>query len=159
MKKLVVYYSLTGNTKFIAEAVAKAAGADILELKTEGELIKKESFMKYFWGGKKVMMEEKPALLPFDKNPTDYDLLFIGTPVWAWNFAPPLRSFFAQIKLTGKKIALFCANGGDMGKTFNEMKKELAGNEFVGEIEFLEPLKNNKEGCAEEAKQWAIKLL
>lgn len=41
MRKLVVYYSLSGNTKFIAEAIAETVGADILELRTEGELVKK----------------------------------------------------------------------------------------------------------------------
>ena len=154
MKKLVVYYSLTGNTKFIAEIIAEATGADILELKTEKELLKKEGFMRYFWGGKKVMMREKPVLVPFDKNPKEYDVLFVGTPIWALNYAPPLRSFFSQVKLANKKIALFCASGGDKQKTFENMKKELLGNEFIGEIDFIEPL-NDKEECVERARQWA----
>ncbi len=153
MNKLIIFYSLSGNTKFIAEVIAKAINADILELKTE-------NFMKYFWGGKKVMMKEKPKLMPLDKNPVDYDIIFIGTPVWAWDYTPPLHSFFSQVKLNGKKIALFCTNGGQRGKTFENIKKKLKNNEFIGEIDFFEPLlKNNKEECAEKIKQWAIQLV
>ena len=103
------------------------------------------------------MMKEKPKLMPLDKNPTDYDIIFIGTPVWVWNYAPPLRSFFSQIKLNSKKIALFCTNGGQRGKTFENMKKEIKNNEFIGEIDFFEPLKGNKKEkveCAKMVKQW-----
>ena len=154
--KLVIFYSLSGNTKFIAEVIAKAVDADILELKTKCELIKKDGFMKYFWGGKRVMMKEKPKLIPLEKNPADYDIIFIGTPVWAWNYTPPLRSFFSQVKLNGKKIALFCTHGGQKGKTFENMKMEIKNNEFIGEIDFFEPLKNNKkEECVKKVKQWA----
>jgi len=158
MKTLVAYYSLEGNTKFIGQKIAEAVGADLLELKPKKETIKPHSFSKYFWGGKQVMMKEKPELLSFDHHPEEYDLLFIGTPVWAWNFTPPLGTFFSQVKLGGKKIALFCSHAGAMGKTFENMEKELFGNKIVGKIDFKEPLKNNPEDCAEQAKRWAIEI-
>ncbi|MFH1455008.1 MAG: flavodoxin [bacterium] len=159
MKKLVIYYSLTGNIKFIAEAIAEATGADILELKTEKELIKKEGLIKYFLGGKKTVMGEKPKIMPLNKNPEDYDVLFIGTPVWACNYTPHVRSFFSQVKLINKKISFFCSSGGLKGKIFENMKKELIGNEFIGEVAFIEPLKNNPEECTRKARQWASDLI
>ena len=158
MKTLVVYYTLEGNTRFIAQKIAEATGADVLELRPKKETVKPHSLSKYFWGGKQVMMKEKPELLPFDLNPEDYDLLFIGSPVWAWNFTPPLGTFFSQVKLTGKKIALFCSCGGAKNKTLENMEAELPGNKIVGKIDFKEPLKNNPEECAEKAKRWAIEI-
>jgi len=114
---LVVYYTFEGSTKLIAESIASAIDADILRLEVMKEL-KSHGFGKYLWGGKQVVMKSKPALKPLEKNPDDYDILFIGTPVWAYNFSPALRTFFATVKLSGKKIAIFCSCGGDRRKTF-----------------------------------------
>ena len=159
MKKLVVYYSLEGNTKLIAQKIAEATGADLLELKLKKETIDPHSLSKYLWGGRQVVMKEKPELFPFEVDPNQYDLLFIGTPVWAWNYSPPINTFLSGTKLADKKIALFCSHGGAMEKTFKNMEKELAGNKIVGKIDFEEPLKNNPEECAEKAKRWAIEII
>jgi flavodoxin len=136
MKILTVFYSLTGNTKKIAQVVAQAVAGEVAEIKTKKE-IPRAGFGKYFWGGKQVVRKETPEIFPPDKNPSDYDLIFLGTPVWAGNFAPAIRSFVARAKLQNKKIALFCIHGSDdPGKTFIELEKELAGNEIVGKIDF-----------------------
>ncbi|MBU4217277.1 NAD(P)H-dependent oxidoreductase [Candidatus Parcubacteria bacterium] len=159
MKTLVIYYSLTNNAKFIAEEIANAIGADILVLRTKKEILKPTGFMKYFWGGRQVMMKEMPELLPLEKNPSDYDLIIIGTPVWAWTFTPPLRTFFATAKIQNKKVAIFCTHGGGMRNTLEDMKKELAGNEIVGKIDFKEPLKYDKEESGRKVREWAKNLL
>ena len=132
MKKLVIYYSLDGNTAFVARTMAGAVGADILELKIKNEQ-KHSGFLKYFWGGRQVMMKTKPELLPFDKRPEDYDVLFIGTPVWAFTYAPALATFFSSVHLKAKKIALFCCSGGTKGKALKKMAEQLPGNEIIGE--------------------------
>lgn len=155
LRKLVVYYSFDGNTKFVAETMAKTIGADLLELKPKNEM-KSHGFLKIFRGGRQVFKKEKPELLPFDKRPEDYDLIFIGTPVWAFNYAPALATFFSKVRLTGKKIALFCCAGGFRGNTLENMKDKLVGNQIVGEIDFVEPLKHNKVLNAEKARRWAM---
>lgn len=154
----MIYYSLSGNTRFVAETIAKTVGADILELKPKLDLSKR-GFMKYAWGGRQVIMKYKPELLDFDKDINDYDILFIGTPVWAFSFAPALRSFFAKIKIVNKKIAIFCCHGGIMGKTLENMKKYLSGNEILGEIDFKEPLKFNRDEARVKAENWVRELL
>lgn len=158
MKTLVIYYSLEGNTRFIAQKIAEATGADLLELKLKKETVKPHSLSKYFRGGKQVMMKEKPELLSFDYNPQDYDLLFIGTPVWAWNYSPPISTFLSTVKLADKRIALFCCHGGAKNNTLENMEAELPGNKTVGKIDFKEPLRNNPEECAAKAKEWAIEI-
>lgn len=157
-KKLVIYYSFEGNTKLIAETIANDIQADLLELKPQKELNSK-GFMKYLWGGSQVMMKKKPDLHPLDKNPQDYDIIFIGTPVWAWTFAPPLKTFFSTVRFNDKKVALFSCNGGQNGKTFENMKAELEHNDVIGEIEFFEPLVKEKEKDIHRVKEWTKDIL
>lgn len=154
---LVVFYSLEKNTKFIAEILKEVLRADLLEIKPKKEIISR-GMMKYFWGGRQVYMGVKPVLLPFDKNPFDYETIIIGTPVWAWTFSPPLRTFFSQVKLKDKNIALFCTSNGSSGKTLENMKSTLEGNHFLGEEEFVNVLTNKEENKLK-AIAWAEKLL
>ncbi len=158
MKILVAYYSLGGNTKFIAETIAQEIGADILALKLKKEISSK-GFMKYFWGGRQAIMKKEPELLPLDKDATQYDVIFIGTPIWAWTFTPPIRTFFSQVKLKGKKIALFTTSEGGAGKTFNNMKEKLSGNEFIGELDLTAKGPEEQQKNANKAKDWAKQVL
>ncbi|ABR49815.1 flavodoxin [Alkaliphilus metalliredigens QYMF] len=157
MKKLVVYYSLEGNTQLIAEAMAKAIGADILVLNPQNEM-KSKGFSKYLWGGTQVMMKKLPLLQPLIHDATAYDLILIGTPVWAWTYAPPLGTFFSQVDLKDKQIGLFSCHGGQNGKTFEKMRQILDKNIFLGEIDFFEPLKNQKPEQVEKASKWAREI-
>ena len=155
---LVVYYSFEGNTQLIAETIAIAVSADILRLEVAKER-KSHGFGKYLWGGRQVVMKSKPALKPMDKNPADYDVLYLGTPVWAYTFSPAMRSFFSAVKLDGKKIALFCSCGGDRRKTFEHMRARLQGNEILGEFEAVEPIHQATEAQKQKAIDWAKAML
>lgn len=156
MKTLVVYYSLEGNTKFVAEIVAKELGADLLELKPKKDL-SATSLMRYFWGGRQVMMGAKPALLPLAKEAGNYDLVVIGTPVWAFTYAPAVNSFLQLQPLKGKKIALFCCHESDPAKAFDNLRKTLSGNEIIGQIDFNYPLRG-KEGALKKIGEWVETL-
>jgi flavodoxin len=157
MKNLVVYYSLEGNTKFIAENIASEIGADLLELKPLSE-IKSSGFSKYIWGGRQVVMGSKPKLRDISLDPEGYDTIFIGTPVWAFSFSPAINTFLSRHRIEGKKVALFCCNGGSIGKTFTNMRDRLQGNEILGEIEFAEPIKGVEEK-ATLAREWAKEMI
>lgn len=155
MKTLIIYYSLDGHTKALAQEMAQEIGADLLEIKPVKEIGK--GFMKYFWGGRQVMMGQAPDILPLEKDPSQYEAIIIGSPVWASTFAPPIKSFLAQSAIKGKKIALFCTCGGTQGKTIENFRKELQGNEIVGENSFVSA-KRLAENNAKEARNWAKEL-
>lgn len=157
-KKLVVFYSLEGNTKIIASAIAEAIGATLLELKPMKD-IPNSSFSKYVWGGKQVIFKEKPQLQPFQLAPKDFDTIIFGTPVWAGTFAPALNTFFHQYPLNNKKIGIFSCFGGSSGSTHGNIKKLLPENTFIGEMGFKEPLKNNLEEQKLQAITWAKGLM
>lgn len=145
MSTLVVYFSFNGNTKMIAEKIAETINADVVELKTSKEY-PTEGFRKYFWGGKSVIFGEEPELTNERIDLNRYDTIIIGTPVWAGSFAPPIKSFISQSKISGKRIALFASHGGGGAeKCFTRLKKVLPGNEFFGEIDFVEPKRKPEE--------------
>ena len=156
LKKLVMYYSLEGNTKLIAEAIATEVGADLLELKPIKD-VSPTGFMRFVWGGKQVMLKEKPELQPFDVKIEDYDVIYMGSPVWAGSYAPAFNTFFNEYKVTGKKIGLFGCYGGQEGKLFINYRNQLEGNEIIGEIGFKNPLTLSRQESELRAKEWARK--
>lgn len=158
MKSLIVYYSLEGNVKLLSEVMAAEIGADVLPIKLKQE-IKAEGFMKYIWGGKQVLMKEVPELEPSTVNPNDYDLIIIGTPVWASNYVPAVRSFLQSHTITNKKIALFCTHESDPRKTLINLQAKLPNNEILSTIDFFAPLKKDREVSIEKAKAWVKNLI
>lgn len=157
MKAIIIYYSLDGNVKLLSETMAQELGADILPLKLKKE-IKNDSFMKYFWGGKQVVMKETPELEKVDLNLDNYDLIILGTPVWAGSYAPALRSFLEQVNLSGRKVALFCSHEGGIGLTIANLKNKLRNSEIISSTDFLAPLKKGKEAALEKALSWTKTL-
>jgi len=154
MKCLVVYYSLEGSTRLIANAIAAEVRGDVQELVPVAEIPSK-GFMRFVWGGKQVMLRRKPELKPLTKNVADYDMIFIGTPVWAFTFAPAVRSFLESGGLKDKSVALFCCFGGSEGGTFRNLRKTLPGSRIIGQIGFREPAKVNTEESLAKARDWA----
>lgn len=154
MKTLVVFYSLEGNTRFLADIIANELEADVLELQPEKE-IPKEGFKKYIWGGKSVFFKEKPRLLNHIPNLNEYETLFVGTPIWASSYAPPLATFLTENILQNKKIGLFaCHMGGGADKCFSKLSQLLQDNTIIGTIDFTEPLKDDKEKVKIKIKRW-----
>lgn len=141
MKSLVVYYSLDGNTDMIAQKISQKISADIIRLIPEKQ-IPAGKFMKFFWGGKSVIFNEKPKLTNGKIAVGDYDTIVIGTPVWAGSFAAPIMSFLSENNIQGKDIYLFaCHAGGGTQKCFEKFQNQLSGNTIKGTVDFIEPTK------------------
>jgi flavodoxin len=154
MKTLVVYYSLEGDTKFIADLIAEELDSDILELKPEKE-VPKDGFKKFIWGGKSVLFKEKPKLVNIITDFEEYDTIFIGTPIWASSYAPPISTFLANVTISGKKLGFFaCHAGGGAEKCFNKLSAELKDNTLLGTIDLVEPLKEDREKVKTQVKRW-----
>ncbi len=125
MKTLIVYFSLEGNTKWAAERIASELNGDLLAL-TPKAAYPDKGFRKYFWGGKSSVMKEAPELEPYKTDLKNYERVVLAAPVWAGNFAPPLRTFIQSEDLTGKQLALVtCSGGGSPVKAFANLKMLL----------------------------------
>ena len=130
MKTLVVYYSLEGNTKAVAEKIASILQADLLRLEPVKEY-PSSGPMKFITGGKAAVFGEKPELKEYSCNFLSYDAVIVGTPVWASTFAPPLRTFFAENKIVNQKAGFFVCEKGSGGDKCIERLKELTGAEQI----------------------------
>uniref|UniRef100_UPI003562675C flavodoxin n=1 Tax=Ilyobacter sp. TaxID=3100343 RepID=UPI003562675C len=121
-KTLIVYYSLQGNTKRVAEMISEKIKADILELKPKANY----NFTSAVTLGlahikTKYVIKLEPLYIDLSK----YSEIYIGTPVWWYTFAPPIRSFIENNNLKNKNIRLFSTNRGANGKTFDDLKDIL----------------------------------
>jgi flavodoxin len=153
MKAAVIYYSYDGNCGLIAERIKGAFNADLLELKGEDNR-KRKGLVKYIWGGRQVLSGAKPSLKPYTINIEPYDLVIIGGPVWAGSPAPALNTFLGQTRIRNKKIALFCCHAGSKGKIFGKIKDMLPENTFLGEIDFMNPLKGDRQETEKKLSGW-----
>lgn len=145
MRTAIIYYSMSGNTKFVAEKIAEKINTDIIRI----EPIKAypaQGAKKFIWGGKSAIMGEKPQLQPYEFKAEQYDRIIFGTPVWASSFAPPIRTFIHDNKsVLEKKIAVFtCFSGGGAYKAINKMKKYIGIDKFEAELVLVDPKENVK---------------
>ena len=158
MKSLVIYYSKTGNTKLIAEAIASELKADLFEIQRQKD-IKSSGFRLYFRGGFESMTKKNIRLEKTDIDFSKYDLIFLGTPVWAWRLNPVVRSFLKKVKIEKKNLGLFACCAGSAEGVLTDMQDILKNNTVLGISEYVEPLKKDKEANVKEAKIWAKKIL
>lgn len=157
MKTAVIYYSYEGSCALIAETIKNAIGADVFEIKTTNNK-KRNGFAKFVWGGAQVVMNRKPALAPLTIDINAYELIILGTPVWAGSPAPAMVSFLDRTKISGKKLALFCSHGGGMGKVFDKMKAMLSGNTITGEINFVYAARMDPAELKQKITEWLKQL-
>ena len=109
-KMLVLYYSQTGNTKAVAEEIATKLGADIEEITMVNP------YDPDFQATIERCMQERekgiiPDIQPVKADIADYDVIFLGFPVWFGTYAPPVQKFLLGTDLSGKKIVPFCTFG------------------------------------------------
>ena len=134
-KMLVVYYSWSnGNTKQIAEQLAKATGAELAEIDTVqpytgsyDEVVDQ--------GQREVNAGYKPEIKPLTVNIQDYNVIAIGTPTWWYTMAPAVLTFLSAQDFTGKTVIPFMTNGGWPGHVIKDMKANCKGAEFAHEME------------------------
>jgi flavodoxin len=124
MKVLVVFYSRTGNTRKVAQALARELGAGVEKIAEPGS---RTGLFGFLAAGRDAAMKRLTPIEPLVFDPEAYDLLVVGTPVWAWTMASPVRTFLAKNAAKLKSVAFFCTAGGSgHERTFRQME-ELAG--------------------------------
>lgn len=122
-KVLVVFYSQTSNTKQVADVLATQLGADL------AEIVPVEPYDGDFYAtierGKKELDEGAfPEIQPLSCNVADYDVIFLGYPIWFGTYAPPVFTFLNQVDLSGKKIVPFCTFGsGGLDSSVKDLAK------------------------------------
>lgn len=124
-KKLVLYYSETGSTKAVAEELQKQLKADIECI--EAVVPYSGNFQETMQRGQKEMQSgETPAIKPLKKKIADYDIIFLGYPIWFGTYAMPIATLVKENDFAGKTIVPFCTFGsGGLNTSSEALKKAL----------------------------------
>jgi flavodoxin len=157
-KALVLCYSFEGYTLQMANFIKEALQIEIIEIKPSNEL-KTKGFYKYIWGGRQVIFKKKPELKPIQVDFDLYDTIFIGSPIWAGTYAPPIRTLLEDGLLKNKKIAYFYTHEGGASKASIRGKQTIEiHNKFIGSLSIL-----NKASMLDQNKNeiilWSKKML
>jgi len=120
MKTLIVYYSRTNTTRAIALELQKKLDAD-LETITAPEL--KTGFWGFMKAGHQAVAKKKVQIDSQKYDPSEYELVLVGTPVWVGTVTSPIRTYLEKNFESLKIVAFFCTCGGSQNKTFGEMEK------------------------------------
>ena len=155
-KILLVFYSRTGTTKKAAQFIGGKISCDIEEIIDPAD---RSGAIGWLRCGREATLKTLPEINPISKKPADYNLVIIGTPIWSYNMASPVRTFLTQNKDRFKKVAFFCTMGGsgserafgDMeticrqpplatlallsGKVWGILKRDVTDKEQISEIE------------------------
>ena len=141
-KALVAYFSATGSTAGVAKHIADATGATLYEIKPETPYTSAD--LNYSDSSTRATREQhddtaRPAISGAVENMADYDVVFLGYPIW-WGQAPKiLYTFVESYRFDGKTVIPFCTSGSSgIGSSATNLQKStsgaywLAGNRFSG---------------------------
>ena len=130
-KMLVLYYSQTSNTKGVAQEIAMKLGADIEEI-VPVELYDGD-FQATIERGKKELDEAAyPEIQPLKADVANYDVIFLGYPIWFGTYAPPVFTWLDQVDLSGKKVVPFCTFGsGGLESSIKDLDKAEPNAEIL----------------------------
>ena len=124
-KALVLYYSETGTTKTVAQEIQAQTGADIEAVEAvepySGNF--QETIQR---SGRERESGELPALKPLKKRIADYDIIFLGYPIWFGTYALPIATLVKEQDFAGKTVVPFCTFGsGGLNTSTADLKKAL----------------------------------
>lgn len=152
-KVLVAYFSASGATKKMAEKLSDAAQADIFEIKPETPYTDADLDWQNSKSRSSVEMNDRtcrPAIAEKLDNMNQYDVVFVGFPVWWYREPSIIDTFMEEYDFAGKTIVPFATSGmspvGDSGKNMQALAPEakvFAGKRFPNSI------------SANELKKWA----
>lgn len=155
-KVLVAYFSASGVTKNLAEKLAGATGADLYEIQPEIPYSKADLDWMDKLSRSSIEMKDKtsrPAVSGTVDHMEQYDVVFLGFPIW-WYVAPTIiNTFLEQYDLSGKTIIPFATSGSSgMGNTNQELSVSCPG------AVLKEGRRFSANASPEELKHWADEI-
>jgi flavodoxin len=127
MRAIIIYYSYTGNTKKIADILA-----EYLKQRYEVKLLRLEALdypTSFFAQAARALFHKRPKISTVEFNLSGYDLICLGTPVWAFAPAPAMNTYLDECSgINTKDIILFTTYGCGAGnnRCLNYMQSILA---------------------------------
>jgi flavodoxin len=120
MRALIAYYSRTGNTKALAREIRVTLGGDLEEIV---DRTNRRGILGYLRSGRDGWLNRRSKLAPTAVDPSAFDLVVIGTPVWSASLSSPVRTFLLDHAKTLPAVAFFCTMGGrGSDRVFQQME-------------------------------------
>lgn len=153
MKTLIAYYSQSGQTKQMAEMIAKKLEADLYEIIP---VRKYNADMWKAWDEAKAERKDDryPALSGDMPDLAQYDRILLGTGIWGYTMANPVASFIRRMDFTGKKMSAFWTFYDHDEKVDGDMRDCLKGAEYVMGLPLPRSLTSDKKRTSNAMDQW-----
>jgi len=135
MNCLIAYYTRTGNTEKVAKKIAEKFDADLEKII---DMKKRTGIIGWIRAGYDAIKENLTEIEPIKKDPHNYDLVVLGTPIWAGRATPAIKTYVKSTKDKFKKIAIFTTSGGDGFQDALEEVKKISGKEPIAMDGFLQ---------------------
>lgn len=134
-KTLVVYHSRSGHTRQVAQALAQRLHADLDQITVPTP---RRGLRGYVRCALEAIAEVTPPLRALQRDPHDYELVVVGTPVWFWSLASPVRSYLRQERGAQVRFAFFCTMGSAGATRVFESMAALTGRPPVATLALTE---------------------
>ncbi len=134
MSVLVVYYSQRGHTRKLAQSIAQGLKADIEEIL---DTDKRAGCGGYLRSGFQSLFGKTTRLEPTQKDPHDYDLVIVGSPIWG-TLSAPVQTYLKQNAGRFKRVACFVSHGGSGEQKAFQTVRRLSGREPLATLEVKE---------------------
>ena len=141
MSKLFIYYSYSGNGDIVSNYLSEK-GFDVRKVESKYKL-SKHMFFAMMKGGFNALFNKKPKLINYNNDISDYDEIYIGSPIWNSRIAPPINTVLRDTNLANKKITFIFYSGGGFGK--KATKKVLKKYNGCKVINIQQPKKYEEE--------------
>jgi flavodoxin len=105
---LVVYYSMSGNTQRVAKDLAAYLGADLQRLR---ERTHRRGFRGYLRAVFDSLRARPASLIHTARDAAGYDLIIVGTPIWAGRITPAVRTYLESLRGRTRHVAFFTTSG------------------------------------------------
>ena len=151
MKKiLVVYYSRTGMTKKLALSISDMLGADSEEII---DTKKRAWVVWYIMAGRDAALKRQTTIQTVTKNPSEYDMVCIGTPVWDFTMSAAIRTYLTMYeKQLPTSLIFFCTQASSWAETAIQEMASITGKKPSTTIVFSSK-EISRDGYREELKK------
>ena len=129
---MVVYYSRNGLTKKIGNSLAGLLQAETEEIIN---LTDRQGLQGWFFAGRDAFRQRLTKIKKTVKSPAEYDLVVIGSPVWAFNLTPAIRTYLTENGGKIKRAAFFACKGGTSTKKLFATMEKISGQKPLAMLE------------------------
>lgn len=128
---LVVYYSMSGNSRSVAYEIRMVLDAEIEEIREARPRQGLGGVLRALFD---AITRREPPIEPVQHDPDDYDLLVLGGPVWAGRMASPIRTYARREGGKARRVAFFCTEGGRGAEQAFDDLQQLCGRSPVATL-------------------------